>query len=230
MTQLALADPWQAYAAAVRRLPDLVEALRGLPWPAAAAALLAGAAAMGFGARSRRPLAAAGGGLVGFAAGVALAGWLGGGAVPWLLAASGGALALGVLAGLYPPLFIFAAGALPGALVGSALPATGQPWYGLLGLAVGGLLALGFVRWVAAVAAAGVGAALLAAGFFGAAGDWAPARVLASHPLALVALLAVLTVSGAAFQHATAWRRPRPRGPDGTAPEQTPTPAAPPEG
>jgi hypothetical protein len=229
MTPLALADPWQAYAAAIRRLPDLVEALRGLPWPAAAAALLAGAAALGFGARARRPLAAVGGALVGLAAGVALAGWLGGGgAVPWLLAASAGALALGVLAGLYPPLFIFAAGALPGALVGSALPPSGQPWYGLLGLAVGGLLALGFARWVAAVAAAGVGAALLAAGFFGAAGDWAPARALASHPLPLVALLAVLAVSGAAFQHATAWRPPQPQAPGETAPYQAPTAAGPP--
>jgi hypothetical protein len=229
MSPLALADPWQAYAAAIRRLPDLVEALRGLPWPAAAAALLAGAAALGLGARARRPLAAAGGALVGLAAGVALAGWLGGGrAVPWLLAASAGALALGVLCGLFPPLFIFAAGALPGALVGSALPPAGQPWYGLLGLAVGGLLALGFARWVAAVAAAGVGAALLAAGFFGAAGDWSPARALASHPLALVTLLAVLTVSGAAFQHATAWRPPQPQAPDGTAPEQAPTAAGPP--
>ena len=200
-------DPWQALAGAVRRLPELAEALRGLPWPVAVAFLLAGVAVLGLGARARRPLAAAGGALVGLAAGTALAGWLGGGtAVPGLLAASAGALALGVLAGLFPPLFIFGAGALPGALLASTLPAPGQPWYFLAGLALGGLLALGFARWVAAVAAAGVGAALLAAGLFGTAGDWPPARLLASHPVVLATLLAVVTVSGAAFQHATAWR------------------------
>jgi hypothetical protein len=228
MSPLALADPWQAYADGIRRLPDLVEASSRLPWPAAVAALLAGAVALGFGARARRPLAVAGGGAVGVAVGAALAGWLGGGsAVPGLLAAAAGALLLGVLAGLFPPLFIFAAGALPGALVGSTLPAPGQPWYGLLGLAVGGLLALGSTRWVAAVAAAGLGAGLLAVGLFGAAGGWAPARVLAAHPLVLVALLAVLTVAGAAFQHGTAWPPPRPRVPAGTPPDEAPTVAEP---
>lgn len=209
MTPPGLPEPWQALAAAARRLPELVEALRGLPWPVAVASLLAGVAVLGFGARARRPLAVAGGALVGLAAGTALPGWLGAGtAVPGLLAASAGAAALGVLAGLYPPLFIFAAGALPGALLASFLPAPGQPWYALLGLAVGGLVALGLARWVAAAAAASLGAALLAAGLFGTAGDWGPARLLASHPLVLVALLAVMTVSGAAFQHATAWRPP----------------------
>lgn len=224
-------DPWQALVTAVRRLPELVEALHGLPWPAAAAALLAGAAVLGFGARARRPLAVAGGALVGLVAGAALAGWLGGGvAVPGLLAAIAGAAALAVLAGLYPPLFIFAAGALPGALLASALPAPGQPWYLLLGLALGGLVALGLARWVAAVAAAGLGAALLAAGLFGTAGDWAPTRALESHPLVLATLLAVVTVSGAAFQHATAWRPPghglRRAVPDG-APEEASSAAEP---
>ena len=221
MIPLASSDPWQAYADAVRRLPDLVEATGRLPWPVAAGALLVGAAVLGFGSRARRPLAMAGGALVGLAAGAALAGWIGGWVtVPALLVAVTSALALGVLAGLYPPLFIFAAGALPGALLGSALPQAGQPWYGLLGLAVGGLLALGFSRWVAAVAAAGLGAGLLAAGLLGMASDWAPARALASHPLALVALLAVLTVSGAAFQHARAWPRRVAAGP---SPEEAPT-------
>lgn len=223
MTQ-GLPQPWQALAAAARRLPEAVEALRGLPWPVAGASLLAGIALLGFGARARRPLAVAGGALVGLVAGAALPGWLGGGStVPGLLAASAGAAALGVLAGLYPPLFIFAAGALPGALLAAALPATGQPWYALLGLAVGGLLALSLARWVAAVAAASLGAALVAAGLFGTAGDWAAARLLASHPLVLATLLAVVTVAGAAFQHATAWRPPghgsRRAGPEGTAGE-----------
>lgn len=222
-------DSGQAYAAAVRGLPDLVEVARRLPWPVAAAALLAGAVALGFGARARRPLAAAGGALVGLAGGTALAGWIGGWvAVPWLFLAAAGALGLGVAAGFFPPLFIFAAGALPGALLGSALPPSGQPWYGLLGLAVGGLVALGFARWVAAVAAAGLGAALLAAGLFGAASDWAPARALAGHPLALATLLAVLTVAGAAFQHAAAWRPPEPRLPAESAPGEAPTVLGPP--
>lgn len=224
MIPLAPSDPWQAYAGAVRRLPDLVEAAGRLPWPAAVGAVVAGAVALGFGARARRPLAAAGGALVGLAAGAALASWIAGWVVvPGLLVGAGSALALGVLAGLFPPLFIFAAGALPGALLGAALPQAGQPWYGLLGLAVGGLTAVGLARWVAAVAAAGLGAALLAVGLLAAAGDWAPARALASHPLALVALLAVLTVSGAAFQHATAWRPPEPRLPAETAPSEAPT-------
>ncbi|HZY02470.1 MAG TPA: hypothetical protein VFF02_03160 [Anaeromyxobacteraceae bacterium] len=209
MIPLASAIPWQAYATAVRRLPDLVEATGRLPWPVAAGSILAGAAVLGFGSRWRRPLAVGGGALVGLAAGAVLAGWIDGTVrVPALLVGATGAAALGVLAGLYPPLFIFAAGAVPGTLLGSALPQAGQPWYGLLGLAVGGLLALGLARWVAAVTAAGLGAALLAAGLMGAASDWAPARALASHPVALVTLLAVLTVSGAAFQHARAWPRP----------------------
>jgi hypothetical protein len=224
MNPSAPADPWQAFAVGARRLPELVEALRGLPWPVAAVALLAGIAALGFGARARRPLAVAGGALVGLVAGAALVSWVGGGvAVPRLLAASVGAVALGVLGGLFPPLFIFMAGALPGGLLASGLPAPGQPWYVLLGLAVGGLVALGLARWVAAVAAAGLGAALLAAGLFGTAGDWAPARVLASHPLVLATLLAVVTVSGAAFQHATAWRRPGSRRTGETALDESAT-------
>lgn len=224
MIPTAPADPWQTFAVGARRLPEVVEALRGLPWPVAVAALLAGIAALGFGARARRPLAVAGGALVGLVAGAALVSWLGGGvAVPRLLAATLGAVALGVLGGLFPPLFIFVAGALPGGLLASGLPAAGQPWYALLGLAVGGLMALGLARWVAAVAAAGLGAALLAAGLFGTAGDWAPARVLASHPLVLATLLAVVTVSGAAFQHATAWRPPGPRRPGETALDESAT-------
>ncbi len=221
MIPLASADPWQPYAAAVRRLPDLMEAAGRLPWPVAAGSLLAGAAVLGFGARARRPLAVAGGGLVGLAAGAAVAGWMGGWVgAPTLLVAALGALALAALAGLFPPIFIFAAGALPGALIGATLPGPGQPWYGLLGLAVGGLLALGFARWVAAVAAAGLGAALLAVGLLGAAAQWPPAQALASHPLPLVTVLAVLTVAGAAFQHARAWPR---RIAPGPSPDQAPT-------
>ena len=224
MIPLAASDPWESYAAAVRRLPDLVEAVSRLPWPVAVGAIAAGAVALGFGARARRPLAVVGGALVGLAAGAALAGWIGGRvAVPGLFVGAASALALGVLAGLWPPIFIFAAGALPGALVGAALPQAGQPWYGLLGLAVGGLAAIGLARWVAAVTAAGLGAALLAVGVFAAAGGWPPARALAGHPLALVALLAVLTVSGAAFQHASAWRPPERRLTGETPPDEAAT-------
>ncbi len=224
MIPFAAPDPWQAYVGALRRLPDLVEATNRLPWPAAVGAAVAGVVALGFGARARRPLAVAGGALIGVAAGTALSGWMGGWlAVPGLLSGAAGALALGVVSGIYPPLFIFAAGALPGALIGATLPQVGQPWYGLLGLAIGGLTALGLARWVAAVAAAGLGAALLALGLLAVAGDWPPTRVLAAHPLALVALLAVLTVSGAAFQHATAWRLPARRIADETPPDEAAT-------
>ncbi|HEU4382717.1 MAG TPA: hypothetical protein VFR85_04360 [Anaeromyxobacteraceae bacterium] len=224
MIPLAAADPWQSYVAAVRRLPDLAEAVSRLPWPVAAGAIAAGVVALGFGARARRPLAVVGGALVGLAAGAALAGWIGDRvAVPGLFVGAVCALGLGMLAGLWPLLFIFAAGALPGALAGAALPQAGQPWYGLLGLAVGGLMAVGLTRWVAAVTAAGLGAALLGVGVFGLAGGWAPARALAGHPLALVAVLAVLTVSGAAFQHASAWRPPARRLEGETRPDEAAT-------
>lgn len=228
MTLAALSGPWGPFAEALKRLPDAAESLRELPWPAAVALLTAGAVTLAAGARARRPLAAVGGAIVGAAAGAAATVLLQGrgGIPPMAMAAV--AAAAGALAGvLFPPVFIFGAGALPAALVGLAFPVQGQAALGALtGIAVGGAIALLFARWVAAIAAAGLGAALVASGLFAAFGRSVPLRALASHPLALAGVLAVLTVAGAAFQHASAWAPPARRS-GGAPPDEAPTVAEP---
>jgi hypothetical protein len=221
MTSALLSDPWQPLARALRGLPDLVESLHGLPWPAAAALLALGAVALAAGARARRPLAVVGGALLGLAAGAAASGWASSrtGLPPTALAVlAAGAVA--ILGGLFPPAFICCAGALPGALLGLALSPKGESALGLAaGAAAGGVVALLLSRWVAAVAAAGLGAALAAAALFAFAGRSRVAESLAAHPLALAGLVGVLTVAGAAFQHARAWapggRRPGRAAPSG---------------
>jgi len=230
MTPAALSGPWAPFADALRRLPDAAESLRELPWPAAVALLAAGAVTLAAGARARRPLAAVGGAIVGAAAGAAAAAVLEGrGGIPPLaltaLAAAAGALA----GGLFPPAFIFGAGALPGALVGLAFPVQGHTALGALaGVALGGAAAVLLARWVAAISAAGLGAALVAAGLFAAFGRSEPLLALASHPLALAGVLAVLTVAAAAFQHPSAWAPPVHGAGGEPPPDEAPTVAQPP--
>jgi len=139
------------------------------------------------------------------------------------------AAAAGALAGaLFPPAFIFGAGALPGALVGLAFPVQGHAALGAVaGLALGGGAAVLFSRWVAAISASGLGAALMAAGLFAGFGRSEPLRALATHPLALAGVLAVLTVAGAAFQHASAWARPPHAAGGEPPPDEAPTVAEP---
>ena len=208
MIPLLVTDPWESLASALRRLPDLAEAARTLPAWAAVGLLLTGAAALAVGSAARRPLGAAGGALAGAAAGAAAAGWVAAKAsVPPLASTMLCAGAVAILAGIFPPVFIFAAGALPGALVGWAFPLQGEPALGLAaGAVLGGAVALLAARWVAALTAAGLGAALVAAGLFGLAGGSPVLQALEAHPVALLAVLAVLTVAGAAFQHPRAWR------------------------
>ncbi len=228
MTPSALSGPWGPFAEALRRLPDFAESLRELPWPGAVALLAAGAVTLVAGARARRPLAVVGGAIVGAAAGAAASALLAGRVGVPPLAATAVVAAAGALAGgLFPPAFLFGAGALPGALVGLAFPVQGHAEVGALaGIALGGVAAVLLGRWVAAITAAGLGAALLAAGLFAGFGRSEPLRVLADHPLALAGILAVLTVAGAAFQHASAWAPPRRAG-AGPPPDEAPTVAEP---
>jgi hypothetical protein len=224
MTSALLSDPWQPLARALRDLPHLAESLHGLPWPAATALLALGAVALVAGARARRPLAVVGGALLGLATGATASGWASGptGLPPVALAVlAAGAVA--ILGGLFPPAFIFCTGAVPGSLLGLALSPQGELALGLAaGAAAGGVLALLFSRWVAAVAAAGFGAALTAAALFAFAGRSRVAESLAAHPLALAGLVSVLTVAGAVFQHDRAWapggRQPKAAPSGGEAP------------
>jgi hypothetical protein len=218
----ALLEPWEPLARSLRDLPELAESLRELPWPVAAILMVAGVVALAAGARARRPLAVVGGALVGFAAGGAASGWAAGqtGLPPLAVAALlAGALAL--LGGLFPPAFVFCAGALPGALLGLGLWTGGEPALGLAaGAIAGGVVALLFSRWVAAVVAASVGAALLLAGLLAVGGRSPVLQAVAAHPVALAGLVAVLTVAGAAFQHGRAWA-------PSSRPKAPPSPGAP---
>ena len=224
---LSLFSVFGPFASAHRELPSLASRLRELPWLAVAALAVAGVVALIAGARFRRPLAVAGGAALGWLAVTAAPSWVAtnvGVSRQTLSVAALTLLAAG--GGLFPPIFIFAAGALPGALAGSSLPIDGSPELGAAaGAAAAGIAALFLARWVAAVTAAALGAALLSAALL-AAGDSRPAlRVLATHPSTALALVAVLTIAGTAFQLRSAWRRAVPRAKQGR--ELTPPDAAP---
>jgi len=218
-------NPGGSLDGALREIPALAERLRALPWPATLALAVLGLAILTIGARWRRPLAVVGGAAVGWTAGMALA--------PWLVREVGvsplatrivAAAVVAVLSGLLPPAFLFAAGALPGALVGSALTPEAVGLWGGLGL--GGLAGLVVGRAVAAMAAASLGAALLAAAALGASDRWEPLQVLAERPFVLLTLTAVVAVAGAAFQWTRAWEPPAPRPEHATsepAPDQAET-------
>lgn len=203
-------DPGGSLDAALREVPALAERLRALPWPAALGLAGLGLTILAVGARWRRPLAVCGGAVLGWTAGVALA--------PWLLREVGvsplatraiAATALAVLSGFVPSAFLFAAGALPGAVVGSLLSA--EPASLWAGLGLGGLAGLVAGRAVAAMAAAAFGAMLLAAAALAVSDHVDSFRALAERPFVLLTLTAVVAVAGAAFQWARAWEPPAPR-------------------
>ncbi|MCX5731851.1 MAG: hypothetical protein NTY18_11000 [Deltaproteobacteria bacterium] len=178
-------------------------------WPVQAAVILLGLAALLFGARSRRPVAALG--AAGAAA--AAASWLGDpvssalGLSPSMLAAASAAVA-GAFAALLPPIFPVLAGALPGALLaGLFAPADRR----LEVLAVGAILGAvaGFLaaRLIASLVASTVGALAVALGAAGALGATTVGRSLLDRPVAILAAAVVLAVAGAAFQFPNAWGR-----------------------
>ena len=202
-------EPGGPLDAALQQVPALAERLRALPWPVTLAMAALGLATLAVGARARRPLAVAGGAVAGWAAGMALAPWLAREVGISVLATRVAcAAAVATLSGLLPATFLFAAGALPGALVGSAMAREAVGLWAGLGL--GGLAGLLLGRAVAAMAAASLGAALLAAAALGASGRWEALQVLSERPFVLLTLTAVAAVAGAAFQWNRAWEPPAP--------------------
>jgi hypothetical protein len=196
-------------AGVTERLGEVLAGLALLAESARAAGVVAGAVLLAVGLvgltvalRAARPLAAAGGAVVGALAGLAARGTLAlhFGLSPALSAASGAAL-LAVACGAFPPLFPFAVGALPGALLGAHAPIAGR---GAFGAAAGGLVAgvvtLLFSRPVAAGFAALASGLLAGAGLLAIAGDHPLAVEIARHPLALIAFAIVIGIAGAAFQ------------------------------
>ncbi len=207
-----LAPTLSSWAAVHGELPPLAARLRELPWLGVAAVGLAGVGALLAGARFRRPLAVAGGAAVGWLAAASVPSWVANNVGVSRQTLSVVALALlAVGGGLFPALFIFAAGALPGGFVGASFPIDGSAELGAAaGAAVAGVVALFFARWVAAIAGAALGAAMLSAALLAAGDSWPALRVLSDHPSTAAALLAVLTIAGAAFQIRTAWLPPAP--------------------
>jgi hypothetical protein len=217
-------------ASAYRELPSLAARLRELPWPAAMALGLCGAVVLLAGARMRRPLAAVGGVVLGCLAAAAAPSWVAtnvGVSRSTLAAAAAALLAVG--GGLFPPLFLFAAGALPGSLLGASFPIFAikdSPELGAAAVAAGtGVAALLAARWVAAAAAAILGAALVSAALLAAGGSWPALRLLSARPSITLALAAVLSVAGTAFQVGTAWPPPSSKARKGAKlpPDRAPT-------
>lgn len=217
----------------------LDEALGGLSWLAALASrrslpeagLLAvsGLLLLVAGARSRRVVGAVGGAGVGALAALAAAGWVQARwpEVPRPALAAAGAAALGVLGGLWPHLFVLAAGALPGAVLGVAVPVAERP---LVGLAVGaaalGGLALVAAELTAVAVAAALGAGLLGGAVLALLGPRPEAEALAARPFVLLAWLVLVGAAGGALQWGRAWGRGRGRGGRGPAPLSPPDPPA----
>lgn len=187
--------------------------------PLAGAALLAaGIVALTVALRAPRPLAAAGGAIVGALAGLAVKGTLAlhFGLAP-LTSAVAGAAVVALACGAFPPLFPFAVGALPGALLGVLVPLGGR---GVLGAAAGalvaGVVALVFGRPLTAGFAAVTGGLLAGAGLLALLGGSPLARELGGRPFALLGFAVVTGIAGAAFQLA---RREGPAG--GSSPART---------
>jgi hypothetical protein len=216
-----IADPFAFFADLLREAPgEAYRRLGPLPLWVLCAVAAAGVALLLFGARWRRPLAAAGGAAAGFMAGFAAAGALGlpGGIFPYL-----GAVLIGVAALLLPPIFPFVLGAQIGAVLGLRLPVPGQgvPAAIIGSLALGGLALLA-ARLVAACTAGVAGAAVLGAALLGASARWPALSIFEARPLLLAGLLLVVAIAGAAFQAGTAWRA----GPSKKRHDEPPSPGA----
>ena len=206
------ADPAEVafLAAAARRAEEALAGLSALgaragalPWWLGAALLLAGLLLAAVGTRWPRLVGGAGGGAVGALSALAAAGWLEsrwpGMPRPALLAL--GAAALGVAGALLPKLAHFAAGALPGALLGAGVPIAGWAGWGVLACgAATGAVAVLVSDFTAATTAALLGAALSGAGLLALAQAPAELRELVLRPSPLVAWLLVVSVAGVAAQ------------------------------
>ncbi|HTP53025.1 MAG TPA: hypothetical protein VMK42_20210 [Anaeromyxobacteraceae bacterium] len=182
------------------------------PWPVPAGLLALGLVELLAGARLRRPVAAVGGAAVGALAAASFREPLGHlvGLSPQALGGVAAAL-LGGACGAFPPVFPFAAGALPGALAAAALaPESQGPVARAVGALVGGVAGLLLARLVAASVAAALGALAVSLGL---AGALARAGIggFSRHPAAVLAAAAVLAVVGIAFQLPDAWRAAAPR-------------------
>lgn len=201
-----LAELSAAHADALaRHLPRALALVRGASPGMAVALAVAGLLLLVVGARWRRPVA-----LVGGLAAGALVGWVLKGVAFDLLhvragtSVAAGALVIALGAVAFPQLFPIALGAAVGGVVGLRLP-LGFPIAG----AVAGALALAAAavlgaRVLAALVAAGIGAALLVAGLVALA-PTVPTDVLASHPLVALGIAVVLAIAGAAAQVEHAW-------------------------
>lgn len=174
--------------------------LRGLGPAVGVALAVAGVLLLALAHRFPHVAAAVGGAAVGALAGLALAGLAGlhlGLSPAFAIALCAAA---GFAAGLMlPPLFPALAGALAGGLLGTLAPVDG-----VLGIAGGAVLLgavglLGARRIAGALVGAGAGVAL-GLGALAAAGARPPAPALVAHPAALLGLLVVLAVAGAAYQ------------------------------
>lgn len=179
------------------------------PWPVAAGVVAAGLFVLLFGARARRPVA-----VVGAAALAALAAdWLGGRiatalAVPISTVAAASAAIAGAVSVVVPQVFPALAGAVPAALLAEGLAPADRRLEALAaGAILGAVLGVLAARPVAAAVASAVGALAVTIGVAGALGGPGPGRALLSHPMAVLAAAAILTVAGTAFQLSRAWGR-----------------------
>jgi hypothetical protein len=198
-----VSDPTSWLARLLGEAPALGARLGAVPLWALGALLALGLLALVAGARWRRPLALVGGACVGSLGGVGVAGLLG---LSGMLLPAIGAAALGGAALALPPLFPFAALALPGAFLGAGAGLAGGRWLGALigSFLLGGLGLLG-ARFVAAATAGLAGAGLVGAAILGAANRLPPLEPLSRRPVLLAGLLTVLAVAGTAFQVGSAW-------------------------
>jgi hypothetical protein len=170
---------------------------------------IAGAVLLAAADRLRRPVALLGGAAVGALAVHAARPILPGGLSPagWAWIA---AVLFGGAAAVAPVAFPALAGALAGALVGAHVPIAGRPAIGaVLAAAVGAALLSVGGRTAAAVLANLAGGLAIATGVVTLAGGRELGVELASRPMVLLGIAAVLGVAGAAFQLAGEKGRPR---------------------
>jgi hypothetical protein len=212
---------------ALAGLGGLGEAAVGLPAPAAAALGLAGLLLLVAGARRRRPIGALGGAVVGALAALAARRGLAEVALSSAGLTLAGAAGLGLLGGLAPRLFVFAAGALPGAVLGAAAPIAGSPLGGALaGGAALGALALVAAEPIAVAVASTLGAALLGGAALAGALPRAVAREVVARPFLLLAWVALVGTVGAAFQLGRSFQEGGARSAPVTPPARPGDPAA----
>jgi len=199
-------------AAAAARVQEALAGLSGLavearrlPRLAAWGLGVAGLLLLVVGARRRHVIGLVGGAAVGAVAGLVLHSLeLWPGLSRFGLVAAGG-VALGLLGALVPPVFAFAAGALPGAVLGAEVAIGVHHGLGLLAGALAlGALSLAMARVTAAAVSGVLGAALLGAAILQLLGDRPLAGEMATRPAILVGWLLVVGLAGAALQYVQA--------------------------